>query len=499
MRSLAAVLVVGMLSLSVVPAAAAPRDGVRAAAERAKLRPLQQRTARVAPLRMSVVAPKAGAILGGARAGRPIVTHGNPFRSLARPVLGPKVAVLGGAVDEASLEVGLKNRLVQLGREVARSGGVVVTGACPGIPHVVARAAYEAGGQTVGISPAASFSDHAERFKMPIDSLSVIQMTSVGDGMGFIEREAPLVQAADILVFAGGRSGTLGELAAGMHEAKVIALLEESGGVAGQARAKILPHIGSGRAVIVADADPTRLLDKARRALATLERQRPASALLARAPRLGAASLRALPPMLPTVTFRKGGGVYAFLGSSDGLSVEDHASVDLLVDELARSDRRGHLIAPARGGLTADVARRARARGLATVGVSPAGSALGHVGLGLESAAFDTIQLTGKGPGAGEFAAGRQVIEPADIVFVAGGDHKTLGSFVFATYHPTVIAVLETAGMSGKLRTEITATYDKKPHAVVLYDVDPVALTRRAQAASATLRAEQRGQYLAAE
>src|SRR5258706_176117 len=81
------------------------------------------------------------------------------------------------------------------------------------------------------LAPARSLEQPRELFKMGTEGLTRVQFTGTGPGAGFIEREAPLIAQADILVYAHGRSGTLGELAAGMHAPKVIALLEGSGGV----------------------------------------------------------------------------------------------------------------------------------------------------------------------------------------------------------------------------------------------------------------------------
>jgi hypothetical protein len=85
------------------------------------------------------------------------------------------------------------------------------------------------------------------------------------------------------------------------------------------------------------------------------------------------------------------------------------------------------------------------------------------------------------------------------VIFVAGGDYKSLGGMIFGMYQNTVVAVLETRGMSGKLQKKILSTFDKKPQATVIYDSDPVRLYERALKESAKIRAEAREEYLAAE
>jgi hypothetical protein len=85
------------------------------------------------------------------------------------------------------------------------------------------------------------------------------------------------------------------------------------------------------------------------------------------------------------------------------------------------------------------------------------------------------------------------------VVFVAGGDHRTLGGTVFAMYQPTVVAVLETKGMTGKLRSDILSTFHKPAHAKMIYDSDPARLYNRAIKAAQRLRDNPRGEYIAPE
>jgi hypothetical protein len=412
-----------------------------------------------------------------------------------------KVAVLGAAVPDSEIAPRVKEQMARLGAGIARRGGLLFTGACPGVPQLAARAAFAAGGTTIGVSPASSLVDHLQRFKMPTESLTKIQFAGTGPGAGLIEREAPLVKQADILVYVSGRSGTLGELAAGMHAPKVIALLEGSGGVTDGARTRILPYVGTGRAVVVADTDADRLLAKAEAALAALK-ARPAATsgpapVLAAAPR---------PPMTraPLLDRRAlaGRDVFAFFGNERDLTKEDRARVDALVAQIqggAHDRRPPLLVMSTRPGLTEAVAERAQSLGVETLGVSAAGSVAQHLKLGYATRGLDHVQLTGKGAGVGEFAAVRPVVESANVVFVAGGDHHTLGATVYASYRNTVLAVLTTAGMSGKIESDIWKTFEKPPVAKMIYDSDPARLYRRAVAAADEIRKAERAEYVNAE
>jgi hypothetical protein len=237
------------------------------------------------------------------------------------------------------------------------------------MPQLTARAAKAAGGHTVGVSPAKNLAEHTGTFHSPTESLDAIQMTGAGAGMGLIAREKQNIQHSDILVFAGGRSGTLGEMLFAMQSRKVIALLEDSTGVTAKARAQILPAIGRSKAVVVSDRDPGRLMEKALAAHAELAAQGvkgpagPVRALKEKAGRavfriasrasegLRRAAHRLAPsrrrsrlqlhhrPVVNEQTAQSH-NIYTFFGDAHGMSPEDHRKVHTLVKHLAR-DRTG--------------------------------------------------------------------------------------------------------------------------------------------------------------
>lgn len=438
---------------------------------------------------------------------RPRAVHGDPLAALPGGHAGRLVfGVMGSAAPEATIPEEVRGRLERLGAAIARRGDVVLTGACPGMPQVTARAAKRAGGFTVGISPARSLRDHTERFKSPTEALDVIKMTGAGGGMGLIARERDNIAYSDILVYAGGRSGTLGELLFAMQERKVIALLEDSTGVTAKARREILPFIGRGKGTIVTDRDPDRLIAKAVAASERLK-QRDARPEL----EVGTLASLARPLALKRVqrtpleveTLRQSHNLYTFFGDAKRMSARDRAKVETLISELAKTRTDGRdplLVLPTRPGLGSRVARSAHARGVKTFGISPAGSAEEHRRAGQFVRGLDGLQLSGEGAqGMGKLAAYQHAIKKSDVVFVAGGDHETLGGTIFALYEPTVVAVLETGGMSGKLREHILATFDKPHPAKVIYDRDPVRLVKRAAAEASTLRRSQQAEYIRAK
>ncbi len=156
------------------------------------------------------------------------------------------------------LEPEVRRRCYALGVAVARAGCVLITGACPGLPYDSALGAREAGGLSVGISPALSRSEHVKKYESPVDAYDVIIYT----GSGLMGREVHNIHSSDVIIIAGGRSGTLGEFCIAYDEGKLIGVLSESGGIADQ-----LPTIADkmGKvtgARLIYDCDPEALVRK---------------------------------------------------------------------------------------------------------------------------------------------------------------------------------------------------------------------------------------------
>jgi hypothetical protein len=75
-------------------------------------------------------------------------------------------------------------------------------------------------------------------------------------------REIENIRTCDVVIFAGGRSGTLGEFAIAYDEGKVIGVLEGTGGITEHLDEIIKMVEKNTGARVCYDADPERLLDK---------------------------------------------------------------------------------------------------------------------------------------------------------------------------------------------------------------------------------------------
>lgn len=166
------------------------------------------------------------------------------------------VGVMGSAGGDLAKDV--MERVFRLGQEVARRGYVLVTGACPGLPHEAIKGADSEGGITIGISPALNFAEHLMKYRSPCAGYDAIIYT----GSGLMGREIENIRTCDLVIFAGGRSGTLGEFAIAYDEAKLIGVLLGTGGVSERLE-EIISFIDKRTgATVLFDSEPIRLLDR---------------------------------------------------------------------------------------------------------------------------------------------------------------------------------------------------------------------------------------------
>jgi uncharacterized protein (TIGR00725 family) len=158
----------------------------------------------------------------------------------------------GGLITEEQLALARR-----VGRRIAELGCVIVTGACPGMPHAAVLGAHEAGGDSLGVSPARSREEHVGVFESPLEPYTAIVFT----GSGLMGRETHNIHSSDFVLFVGGRSGTLGEFAIAYDEGKLIGVLRNSGGISNDfVRIAQLVEKRTG-AILIEDDDPERLVD----------------------------------------------------------------------------------------------------------------------------------------------------------------------------------------------------------------------------------------------
>lgn len=169
---------------------------------------------------------------------------------------------VSGAAKGDSVEEG-RQLAYDIGREIARAGHMLLTGATTGLPDYAAKAAKAEGGQSVGISPAASKLEHVKKYHLPTGCYDVILYT----GLHYVGRDALLVASSDAVISIGGRLGTLHEFTICMEMHKPVGFLMGAGGVSAEIK-NILLAAGRDKAgTVIFDADPKKLLQRLERML----------------------------------------------------------------------------------------------------------------------------------------------------------------------------------------------------------------------------------------
>ncbi|OHB23738.1 MAG: hypothetical protein A3J67_05085 [Parcubacteria group bacterium RIFCSPHIGHO2_02_FULL_48_10b] len=167
-----------------------------------------------------------------------------------------KVSISGAAITDhcGSNAVEMAE---EVGRELARRGVVVITGATTGIPYWAAKGAKEEGGFVIGYSPAASEASHVKTYRLPIDYHDIILFP----GFEYTGRNLFIVRSADAMITICGRMGTLNEFTIAFEEKKPVGVLLGSGGTADSVQ-EIIQRANRGPGKIAYDSDPKRLVEK---------------------------------------------------------------------------------------------------------------------------------------------------------------------------------------------------------------------------------------------
>lgn len=164
--------------------------------------------------------------------------------------------VMGSASGSQDPEVSA--RCTTLGRTIAERGCTLITGACPGLPYAAVEGAKAAGGLVVGISPGLSRDEHMHKYESPVEGFDVLIYT----GSGLMGREVENIRSSDIVIIAGGNSGTLGEFAIAYDEGRLIGVLDGTGGVAAHIAEMVAIFRKPTGAHVLYDDDPVRLVER---------------------------------------------------------------------------------------------------------------------------------------------------------------------------------------------------------------------------------------------
>jgi uncharacterized protein (TIGR00725 family) len=164
---------------------------------------------------------------------------------------------VSGAADTSKCGARAFEVAKELGREIARQGATLTSGATTGFPLWASIGAKEAGGQTVGISPAASEREHIEAYRLPVDYMDIIMYT----GFGYSGRDLIFTHSSDGILFGCGRIGTIHEFTVAFEDNKPIGVLEGEW-LADETFHTILERSNRSFNKVVFDSNPQKLVAK---------------------------------------------------------------------------------------------------------------------------------------------------------------------------------------------------------------------------------------------
>jgi len=163
---------------------------------------------------------------------------------------------VSGAAETGHCGIDALDKAKELGREIARQGAVLVTGATTGFPLWVAMGVKEVGGISIGFSPAASEKEHVEVYKLPLDYLDLIIYT----GFGYSGRDLLLTRSVDAVICGCGRIGTIHEFTIAFEDGKPIGIFEGPWEMGGELE-EIIEKSHRPNVKIAVGPDPKKLLE----------------------------------------------------------------------------------------------------------------------------------------------------------------------------------------------------------------------------------------------
>lgn len=161
-------------------------------------------------------------------------------------------AAAGPTVDAESKDA------ERLGAAIAKAGHILTTGATVGLPYYAAKGTKDAGGMSIGFSPASSVREHIRKYRLPYDYFDFINYT----GLNYVGRDLYLVQSSDAVITIGGRFGSLHEFTSALEARLPCGVLIGSGGTADLIKPLVEaldPKLGKD---VIYDDDPERLVKR---------------------------------------------------------------------------------------------------------------------------------------------------------------------------------------------------------------------------------------------
>lgn len=139
-----------------------------------------------------------------------------------------RIGVMGSAQGPSIVQKKNTELAMAIGEAIAKSGHILLNGACPGLPNDAALGAKKEGGFVMGVSPAFSRKEHIDKYSSPVDPYDMILYT----GQGLMYRDIMNIRCSDAVIILGGGIGTLNEFTVAFDEGRYIGVLDSTNGIA---------------------------------------------------------------------------------------------------------------------------------------------------------------------------------------------------------------------------------------------------------------------------
>lgn len=168
------------------------------------------------------------------------------------------VISVSGAAEVAHCGKEVTNIAKELGREIARQGCVLSTGATSGFPYSSAQGYKESGGIfSLGLSPAANLKEHKDLYLLPTDYSDIIIYT----GFGFPLRDILLTKSSHAMIVGCGRMGTIHEFTVAFESNMPLGILEGPWATDEVIR-DIIRNSNRVNTNVIFDSNPKRLVER---------------------------------------------------------------------------------------------------------------------------------------------------------------------------------------------------------------------------------------------
>ena len=175
-----------------------------------------------------------------------------------------KIAVYGSA--SGNLSEGVIQKARMLGKEIARRGHIIITGACPGLSYEAVLGAKEEGGRTLGFSPGINLEEH-KKFQSPTEGFDefifVPKEFEFSNNLFMCRkyRNVTSTGSCDAGIIIRGAMGSLNEFTCLYDYGKDIGVLTGTGGTADLIKELVDTFKKPTKSRIVYESDPIKLVE----------------------------------------------------------------------------------------------------------------------------------------------------------------------------------------------------------------------------------------------